>query len=272
MFYSSPKHFYQHLHNKLGAAILKSGQVLGYLSIDLSPDGQTVTRGFKSIVKWTTFSSLIQLVAMLFYLFYYIFFVRVNEHKGSVLSFVLGTILDSVVVLFVATTFTIVIFGRLHILKLVTFVINLKKVFSTLKSYGNLQKKLVYINWIGITFAICLNMCFTIILIFNFILHPGWFKLIIAIMKTLIYCAYIFVVIIYGITFSYGFFLMRKLFDNLRREHCQRLALYHYLLLKFLRKVNFFMQIMVYFCLCDVFIGLVINVSSDVILNCYRFL
>lgn len=263
--YTYPTYFYQHLHNQFGTVILKTGRILGILALDFGPDGQTVTRGSKALIIWSNFALLIHVFCYLSYSIYVVVFLKRDGLYFNVLSLILGIIQDAIYAVLICVTFCSAIFGRGYILKVVIFAKNLKNLFALLESDkgGNCQKNLLYANCANTAVDFFFVITVGIVLTINAILEPSLVGFMTLILETLSWFTYAYLLSVYCITFSFGYFLLQKLFINLSPEECHLLSIHHYLLLKFLRKVNFFTQAMLLVMLFDGFVGLVSDVSSD---------
>lgn len=265
--YACPDSFYQRLHNQLGTAIFKFGQLLGVFSINIGLNGKTATRGSKALIIWSNFVSLFLAFGYLSYLIYYLAFLKSEEAYFSLINFILALMQSVVFGTFILVFGLIVILGRKKILKLVIFAKRLKYLFSSLgiDKNRNCQKTLVYANCVNIVVDLFLLSLIAILMIINFISEPILIEFMAVIFETTSWATDAFVSILYSISFSFVFYLLRKLSDNLRSEDCHHLSIYHYLLVKFLRKLNFFIQNMVVFLVFEAFLGLVSDVSSDLI-------
>lgn len=271
--YVSPEYFYQNLHNQLATAMFKTGQLFGFFSIKIGSDGQTITRGSKALLIWSNFVSVFQAFGINKYLIYYMTSLN-NEQYISVLSFILEIIQNIIFVVFILVSYIIVIFSREYILKTVIFAKNLKNLFTTLEidKDESCQKVLLFVNSVNIAMGLLFVTAIAIMLIISYFLEPSLIGAMALIFETSSWAMYSYVIIIYCISLSFGFYLLRKIFDNLSLEDCHLLSICHYLLLKFLRKINVIMQIMLVVLVLVGFIGLVSDVSSDFIQNWVLFL
>lgn len=262
--YSSPKYFYQRLHNKVGTTIFKTGQFLGFLWIQIGADGQTITFGSKILLIWSIIASIIQFVPFSCYIIYYMLYFRENEPGSTVLSVILSSIADIFYGTFTVVTYGSLTFGRRCILKVFIFSKDLKNRFSTWETDKNInyKKKLLYIVCGNIVLGACFDIIIVIILLVNFFLHPSWHLFFFALFESEAWASFFFVVLIYSIPFTYGLFMLQKMLDNLSPENGHHISMYHYLLLKFLRKINCCMQMMIAFLFLEGFVGLVSEVSS----------
>lgn len=245
--------------------MFKAGQLLGFFSINLGADGQTVTRGSTALLIWSNFVSLFQSVGYTSYSLYYMVFHKIDEKYSTMINFILALMQNSLFGVFIVLWSYIMIFRREEILKIVIFAKTLKNLFSSLKieKDGNVQKHLFYINCVNIAIGLFFPTAIAIIMILNFIWDPTLIEFMAIIFETTSWATYSYVISMYCILFSYGFFLLRKLCDNLSSRDCHLLPIYHHLLLKFLKKVNVFMQTMVVLVVFDGFVGIVADVSSD---------
>lgn len=247
--------------------MFKVGQFLGFFSLNLGSDGQTVTRGSRALIRWANFASLFQAFGYLGYSIFYLTFFKIDELYFTMLSFILSLLQVVIFVTFIFITHLNVIFSRKYILKVVTFAKNLKNAFALLEidKDESCQKVLLYANCVHIMVGLVFVTAIAILMTTNLFLYPSFMEFLSLILETVSWVTFVFVISIYCISFSFGFFQLRKLMDNLSPKNCHILSIHHFLLLKFLRKVNHLMQTILMLALFDGFVGLVGDVSSDLI-------
>lgn len=261
--YSRPECLYQRLHNKLGTFIFKTGILFGIFWLEVRPGRhKAVSPGSKTLLIWSTIATLAKIGSVVF-LINNLFTIEENEPGATILSTILGWSADIIYCVSILVTCVIVTFSRTYILKVFILALKLQNWFCSWRTdkNGNYDRALVYNLMVKTVIDCCCILAGSFIFCMNFISNPSWYAFSLLVAYLVVFIPYSFLITLYCVPFAYGLFSMQNLVINLRVQNCHVMLCYHYLLLKFMKKVNFLMQSFIFLVVFAAFVGLVSEVS-----------
>lgn len=264
--YSRPKNLCQRLHNKLGVIIMKMGHLLGLFSFEVSPDAQKVVVGSKLLLIWSIIASFVQVSYSVYFAIYFFELSKKHISHSTVISSGLTCLANVFDAVYTFIIYIIVVFRRKIILKVVNESARLQRLLSQWKTNENEKSRqiLLYKIFGQIGFDCCYIIVVFLIKIIDCVRNFKWIKLIFILFDPVTDLLYFFITITYYVSFAYGLFLIRKLFDNLHSEsNFRNIPFYHQNTFKFLKKVNSIMQPVILIIIFESFVTLVGQVSIN---------
>lgn len=263
--YTRPKRLYQHLHNILSTGIIKTGQLLGLLWLNITPDGQSFTLGTKTSFLWATTASTVEITFLTYYLYYRIF-ENPSQYGATGLNVILSVIADGAYVTLSLGIYLTATFGRKNILTVVNFAATLQNQLSEWEIRSNekcCRKVLTYQLMTKIVIDGSLLLFGTITVSgMSIMTDPSCLNITRNILEAVSLVAYNFASTVYFIPLAFALFLMQKISGNLKCQELHEISRYYQEIVKFMRKVNLFMETLVCLLLLEAFVVLVTNVRS----------
>lgn len=265
--YSKPKYFYQHLHNALVNFFVKTGQYIGFLWLEPSPDGQKFTFCSKPLLVWSIIVTSIQ-IPFLFYWPYYLNFIKPNDLGSNELSSVLVGLSDVIFSAALIFFYVKVAFRQTSIMNLINYISKLQNLFSQYCHQWKCEKSekcgkvLLYHMIVKVVLNCSIIIPVTILNVLACVTNPILSNIICGLLQPVAFIVYCFITTMYYIPFAFGLFLMQKLSENLSHQKLHIISSFYQDILKYLRKVNSFMETVIFLLLFTAFVALVGEVSA----------
>lgn len=266
--YSKPHYFYQHLHNWLAKVIVTVGRFIGYFWLDPSST-QEFKKGSKLLLTRTicTATYLIGLQIHMSLSFH----LAIQEASHSKLSLIIAGITQVSFNILLLVIYWIAITKRKEIIEIlntgIAFRFSLSKRIVVSHTSNNHAKKIVY--HLIFKFFVDFIMIFASLLLMlsSFYNNPQVIKLLYIFVAPLVFTIYCLVSTIYHVAFVYASFLFLQLRDDLITfEHNQLQISYvthlYERILKYTKRVNNLLQVMLLILFEEAFVGLVDQVRT----------
>lgn len=263
--YSTPIHFYQHLHNILASVIIKTGQILALLLFKPSSGGHKFTSFSNPSLIWSLTVTTFQ-IPVLIYMPYYINFVKEEEPKSNDISDTLVSISDIFYNGAAILIYGIAFFQRKLIFKL----FSISKLFlNECRKYAIVveddRKCFVFYLATKMILDLCIALPAIYMYINYFVMHPTILSFLYTISQPTAMVVYSFTITVYYISFAFGLFYVKILSANVNDKSLHSISYWYQEIHKYLRKVKGLLEFVIFLLLFENFIGLVGEVSIIII-------
>lgn len=205
-------------------------------------------------------------ISSLLYFPYYLNFLEPNDLGFYELSSILVAFSDVIFSAALILFYVKVAFGRTSIMNLMNDILKLKRQVSRFRpsvrrKSENCGKVLLYniIVKVGLNCGVIVPVIILNVLLF--VANPMMSHFIFGLLQPVEFVVYCYITSMYYIPFAFGLYLTRKISDDMMPENLYVISSCYQDILKYLRKVNSFMESVIFLLLFDGFVAVVGEVS-----------
>lgn len=247
--YSTPKYFYQYLHNLIVKVILKTGKLLGYFRI---LDKQT------SVVNYL---ATIFVCSLIFHQSYIAIrsFVEIKHARDSIVSLILAMMTQISFLAFICISYTTTVIKRKELATLIDSGVILANPLKLLNRCENYEERFIYSLSLKLFAELIVTISATILAFLEFYDEPCISLFLFVFGMPLCFQAYCFINTLYCVAFVYATFLLQKLRQELshsrhyRSSYIRFLSHHYQHVLIYTKKANKMLQMMILAILCLTF-------------------